>query len=234
MSGAGTLSPRSGTTVTFTAGDKTKSVTITASTRTCSCSITFTIVKPRSWTQKLIPGTVGHEAGRPHCRWKGTWFVHPNDVNFYNVQVREKDSQYVGRGSYTPFTGDWHSENFIPDEGPDSWSRITSHTDADGSEAAIEDVIDTGDPGEEWTGAAPPFNVGYGYFPITMQWRVIRRGVDGSIVGKGAAIDFPTTLQEDEIVDEDGLCVSSKGGTIVTMTLSGHCFATFNGRRVAI
>ena len=223
MSAAGTLSERSGTTVTFTAGDKTKSVTITASTKTCSCSITFTILKPRSWTQKLIRGTVGHEAGRPHCRWKGKWFVHPNDVNFYNVQFREKDSQYVGRGSYTEFTGHWHSENMIPDEGSDSWSRITNHTDADGSEVAAEDEVDTGDPGEESTGDAPPFKFGYGYFPITMQWRV----------GKGAAIDFPTTLQEDWI-KEDGLCVSSKGGTVVTMTLSGHCWATFNESHVAI
>ena len=188
-----------------------------------------------SWTQKLIPGTVGHETVTTSLPLERDVVCPPKRRQF--LQCASPGERFTDTSGEAPIH---HSlvigiqRIFIPDEGPDSWSRITSHTDADGSEAAIEDVIDTGDPGEEWTGAAPPFNVGYGYFPITMQWRVIRRGVDGSIVGKGAAIDFPTTLQEDEIVDEDGLCVSSKGGTIVTMTLSGHCFATFNGRRVAI
>ena len=34
------------------------------------------------------------------------------------------------------------------------------------------DNIYTGDPGAKITGAAPPFNVGAGYFPIVFQWKV--------------------------------------------------------------
>jgi hypothetical protein len=202
ISGSGTLSPSTGsqTTVRFTAGDAAGSVTVTATGPGCSCTVTFTVVKPASWTQKLIAGTKTHGIGRPHCHWQGTWFVHPNDVNFYRIRFRERDSKYVGTGSYSSYTGDWHGHYPLPDRAS-SWFRITDHTDAGGSEVAAVDTVDTGDPGAAITGAAPRFKVGSGYFPITMQWRV----------GDGTIRDFPATRQEDEIF-ANGRCESRKGG----------------------
>ncbi|MEP6901791.1 MAG: hypothetical protein ABJA66_08580, partial [Actinomycetota bacterium] len=209
-SGTGKLSPSTGTqsSVTFTADDNAGSVTITATGSGCSCTntITLNVIQPSDWTQKLNSGTKTHKAGRPHVGWKGTWYVHPNDVNFYRIQFREMDSQYVGTGSYISYTGDWHGNYPLP-ERASSWFTITmtNHTNANGSKVNAVDSVDTGDPGAAVTGAAPPFKKGSGYFPITMQWRV----------GTGTAKSFAATRQEDEIFDT-GLCESRKGGETVS------------------
>jgi type VI secretion system secreted protein VgrG len=127
-------------------------------------------------------------------------YVHPDDVNFYNIETREKDSKYVGTGSYSGYNGSYHG-NYPPPERASDWFPIKRHT-ADGSTDDVPDTIYTGDPSAAVTGAAPPFKVGSGHFPITMQWRV----------GSGAAKDFPVSRQEDEIF-ADGRCESRKGGT---------------------
>lgn len=202
--GSGTLSPGgSQTKVTFTASDKGETVEITATGAGCSGKIIFTIVEPSNWTMKRQPGTnVGHPAGRPRCYWRGVFFIHPNDVNFYRIQFREKDSKYVGTGSYASYNGDYHG-NYPPPDQASAWLPVTGHTDADGSSPAGVDSIDTGDPGAAVTGAAPPFVAGTGHFPITMQWKV----------GSGSPKDFAVTNQEDEIF-ASGRCESRKGGNM--------------------
>ena len=202
-SGRGNLNPNRGnhTTVTYTASDTAGSVTITATGASCSCTITFTVVEPVSWTMKRKSGTnLRHNHGRPDCGWKGTFFIHPNDVNFYNIEFRERDSQYVGTGSYSSYTGDYHG-NYPPPQRVSQWLPVTSHSSSDGSTPAGTDTVYTGDPGSSVTGTAPPFTVGSGYFPITMQWRV----------GTGSAKNFSVTRQEDEIF-ANGRCESRKGG----------------------
>ena len=202
-SGTGSLNPSRGshTTVTYTASDTAGSVTITAKGKGCTCTITLTVVAPSSWTNKRKAGTnLRHKQYRPDCGWKGIVYVHPDDVNFYNIEVREKDSQYIGNNSYKSYNGDWHGRYPLPDRvGP--WIPIVSHTDADGSGYGGADKIYTGDPGAAVTGAAPPFKVGDGYFPIVRQWRV----------GTGAAHDFAAIRQEDEIF-ANGKCESRKAG----------------------
>lgn len=206
-SGTGSLSPSTGshTTITFTAddnaGNATMNVTITATGSGCSCTITFTVVAPANWTNKRKAGTnLRHKQYRPDCGWKGIVYLHPNDVNYYNLEVREKDSQYIGNGSYQGYNGDWHGNYPLPDRvGP--WIPIVSHTDSDGSGYGGADTIYSGDPGAAVTGAKPPFNVGDGYFPIVRQWRV----------GTQAAHDFAAIPQEDEIF-ANGKCESRKAG----------------------
>jgi len=201
-SGSGKLSPSSGAKVTFTAGDKAESVTITATGSGCSCTKTFNVVRPASWTMKKQSGTnLKHTAGRPDCGWKGIMYVHPNDVNFYNIETREKDSKYVGTGAYSSYNGDYHGNYPLPDR-VSGWFAIVRHNDADGSTDDVPDTIYTGLPSVAATGAAPPFTRGSGYFPITMQWRV---------AGKAAIHDFPVRRQEDEIFPT-GRCESRKGG----------------------
>jgi type VI secretion system secreted protein VgrG len=201
-SGTGTLSPRgSQTTVTYTAGDAAGNVTITATTPTCRCTITFAVVEPTSWMMKRQPGTnLKHSDLRPDCGWKGIMYVHPDDVNFYRIETREKDSQCVATGSYTVFSGLYHGNYPEPDHASD-WFPITRHSSSDGSTDDVPDEIYSGDPGAIATNAAPPFKVGASYFPITIQWRV----------GTGAAKDFPVVRQEHEIFT-DGRCESRKGG----------------------
>lgn len=201
-SGDGTVSPASGGSTTFTAGDTAGSVTITATCADCTCTITFSVVEPANWTMKRQPGTnLKHTAGRPDCGWKGIAYIHPNDVNFYRVETREKDSKYVGTGSYASYNGDYHG-NYDPPERASDWFPLTRHSEADGSTDDTPDSIYTGLPSAAQTGNAPPFKVGAGHFPITWQWRV---------VGKAKIHDFPTVRQEDEIF-ADGRCESRKGG----------------------
>jgi hypothetical protein len=183
VTGGGKVSPTSGTKTRFTAHERVSTSTVTA-TRSdgCKCTIVFTVIEPTNFTMKMRPGTKTHPSGRPQVAWKGQIFVHPNDVNFYRVEVREKDSQYVGTGSYKKYTGDWHG-NYPPPDRVSDWLTLpmADHTDADGNKVSGQDTVDTGDPGAAVTGSKPPFKVGSGYFPIVWQWHV----------GSGSAKDFP-------------------------------------------
>lgn len=128
-------------------------------------------------------------------------YVHPNDVNFYRIETREKDSQYAGTGSYSGYTGDYHG-NYPPPDRASAWFPITRHSEADGSTDDTPDTIYTGLPSVAVTGAAPPFNKGSGHFPITIEWRV---------QGGRTLHSLPVVRQEDEIF-ETGRCESRKGG----------------------
>ena len=204
-SGSGTLSPNIGTkaSVKFTADDKAGSVTITATGSGCSCTNTktFKVVQPSDWTMKKAPGTnLNHTKGRPDCGWKGIMYVHPDDVNFYRVETREKDSKAVGTGAYLGFNGDYHGNYPLPDQAS-SWFLLTRHSSTDGSTDDTPDEIYSGDPGSAATGTKTPFKTGKMHFPITIQWRV---------VGGATIHDFPVIRQEHEIFDT-GKCESRKG-----------------------
>jgi hypothetical protein len=205
-SGGGTLSPNTGArnSVTFTADDNAASVTITATGSGCSCvnTITFTVVRPANWTMKRRTGTnLRHTHGRPGTGWRGIMYVHPNNVNFYRVEVREVDSQFVATGCISHFSGDYHG-GYPPPDRVSSWISLNTHTDADGTQWTGVDNIDTGDYSVADAGAAPPFNVGTGYFSIVMQWHVI---------GGANIHDFAAVRQEEEL-SSTGRCESRKGG----------------------
>lgn len=200
--GTGKLSPKgSHSKVTYEADDKDGAVTITATASGCSCTISFTVVKPGSWTMKRQSGTnLRHTDKRPDCGWKGIMYVHPDDVNFYNVETREKDSKCVAKDSHISFKDLWHG-NYPPPDRASGWFPIVAHTSADGSTDNAPDTIYTGDPGAAATGAAPPFKKGSHYYLITMQWRV----------GTGTIKDFPVVRQKAEVFT-NGKCESRKGG----------------------
>jgi type VI secretion system secreted protein VgrG len=206
-SGTGDLSPKTGThsTIVFTADDKAGSTTITATGSGCACvnTITFTVVRPASWTMKKKTGSgVKHTKGHPDCGFLGVMYVHPNDVNFYNVETREKDSLSVGSGVYHPsHNGQYHGSYPLPDRAS-SWFLLTRHTETDGSTDDVPDQIYSGYPGSSITGTAPPFKTGNYYWEIVIQWRV---------VGGATIHDFPTVRQEHEIF-ADGKCETRKGG----------------------
>jgi type VI secretion system secreted protein VgrG len=201
--GNGTLSPSSGsnTSITYTAGDSAGTVTITAHGPNCTCTIVFTVVEPSNWTMKRKLNTnLFHRAGIPECGWKGEAYIHPNDVNFYRVEVREKDSKGVTTGSFHPFEGIYHG-NYPPPDRVSPWFPLPTHTDTDGTKADLVDTIYSGYPGSASVGAVPPFHPGTLYFPMVWQWRV----------GTGATKSFPQVRQEHEI-SADGRCESRKGG----------------------
>jgi hypothetical protein len=151
---------------------------------------------------KRVPGTnIVHTHNRPDCGWKGALWVHPNDVNFYRVEIREKDSTATATGSYTPFHGIKHG-HYPPPDNASGWFLLSNHTDADGSQdPGMQDNIYSGDPGPAATGAAPPFTAGTMFFPITWQWRVLLK----------TPHNFGVVRQRHQIFP-DGRCTSSKGG----------------------
>lgn len=200
---AGTLSPTSGAQSTFTAGDAAGTVTITATGGGCTATITFTIVEPNGWSMRRKSGTrLRHVAGRPSCGWKGIKYLHPNDVNFYNLETRELDSLAVATGCYNPSHHDKYHGNYPPPDRAGPWISIVTHTDAGGSGYGGTDTVYSGYPPVAATGSAPPFTTGNYYWPIVQQWRV---------VGQATVHSFPTVRQEHEIFS-DGRCESRKGG----------------------
>jgi hypothetical protein len=140
-----------------------------------------------------------HTLNRPDCGWQGSMFIQPTDVNFYNIEGRETDSQCIASGSYSSFAKVWHG-NYPPPDRVSPWFVIIDHNTTDGSEGGVVDNIYTGDPGEAATGTAPPFTTGKHHFSIVMQWRT-----------GGAAHNFPAVRQEAEIF-APGQCEARKGG----------------------
>ena len=207
ISGGGTISPSTGTqsSVTFTAGKTAATTTITATGSGCSCinTIIFTVVEPSRLTMRRKGGRNEHNNPWPDCGWTGWIYVHPNDVNFYRVLVRELDSRAVTTGSYNIplLTGAYHG-NYPPPSRASSWFVLRYHTESHGSRAAAEDHIYSGFPGTAATNAAPPFNVGTMYFPMTWQWRVR---------GSSTRHRFPRFHQRHRITAV-GRCRSSKAG----------------------
>ena len=203
----GRISPRAGTqnSVTFTADKVAGSSTIIATGSGCSCinTITFTVVEPSDFTMRKKGATLEHNNPHPDCGWTGLVYVHPNDVNFYRVQVREMDSQAVTTGSYNVplLTGAYHGLYPLP-ERASSWFALTSHTEQRGSKASLEDHIYSGYPGSGSSGAAPPFIAGTMHFPMTWQWRV---------AGSATRHNFPGFRQSHTIF-ATGRCRSSKAG----------------------
>jgi len=143
-----------------------------------------------------------HVKPRPSCGWKGIKYLHPNDVNFYNLETRELDSKAVAIGCYNPSHHDKYHGHYPPPDRAGPWIPIVSHTDADGSGYGGTDTVYSGYPPTAATGSAPPFTTGNYYWPIVQQWHV---------VGKTTVHSFPTVRQEHEIFS-DGKCESRKGG----------------------
>ena len=204
----GTISPSAGThnSVTFTAGETAATATITATGAGCGCvnTISFTVVEPSDFTMRRKGSTNEHTNPRPDCGWTGLVYVHPNDVNFYRVRIRELDSQAVCTGAYNGFAGVWHG-NYAAPSRASSWFTLPSHSESRGTKASLVDHIYSGDPGAAATNppaGAPPFNVATMHFAMTWQWRVS---------GSSTRHNFPGFRQSHRI-NAAGNCRSSKAG----------------------
>jgi hypothetical protein len=162
------------------------------------------VVEPENFTMRRRGGRNKHFNPWPDCGWTGLIYVHPNDVNFYRVQIRELDSQAVTTGCYsTPQqTGAYHG-NYPPPSRASPWIALTSHTERHGSLSNITDNIYSGRPLSSWAGGAnPPFMTGTMYYPMTWQWRVR---------ASAARNNFPSFRQSHRVT-APGLCTSTKAG----------------------
>ena len=192
--------------ITFTAGDIAGSVTITATGQYGACSLTFDVVAPSHITIHKKSGTpLKHEFQFVENGFQGLVYLHPNDVNFYRLKIREKDSRAVGTGCCAVATGVLHGHYRTPDpaggENVSRWISITHHSDAYGSNTSTADTISLRLP-HDFSGTDEPFRPGELSCTIVWHWQVNGRHRVGH---------FPAIHQVNTGFI-DGKCQSRKGG----------------------
>jgi len=190
--------------ITFTAGDTAGSVTITATGQYGACSLTFEVVAPASLTLHKVSGTpLKHTQGMVENGFMAYIYLHPNDVNFYRVRVREKDSRAVGTGSCAWTNGRLHGEYRRRDpaggENVGPWMDMVNHTEAWGTNTLGTDQVYLGQSLED-SGSSAPFHEGTVHLDIVNHWIV---------VGKTRVNRFPV-IHQDHHCTTDGRCQSRK------------------------
>jgi hypothetical protein len=201
VSGAGSLYPCTGATVTFRAGDSCATAVVTATGSGCTSSITFTVVEP-DMTMIRAPGRgIRHTNGQPDCGFLGQPYLHPDDVSFENVEVRELNSSSVGTGYYRR-TGFHNAKHQPASQDFSAWFTVRGGVAGQGSQVNCLDQIYSG-----YTGYAA--EVGSMVFPITWQFRV----------GECDARSMPDFEQRHH-VDSAGRCTTSKAGNTETTQMA--------------
>jgi len=206
------LPPNAGTdkstTIKIKALDKAGDVTITAKKDTCECSIEFEIITPARFIMTRSPGTnLIHNHGYPDCGWYGRPYIQPTEVNFYNIYIRERDSQATGTGAYVVLNGHWHGKYDPSDlaNGTSKWFILDrtqySSTYGSGLNPVIYDTIFASIGNN--AGTAPPFIASFLTMPITWEWSLENTGNN--------VYRFPNETQSHEIF-RDGRCTTSKAG----------------------
>lgn len=199
--------------ITIQALDKAGDVTITAKSGTCECSIMLTIVLPAEIRMRRLPGSsIFHIKGLPSCGFFGQAYILPNDVNFYNVSIRELDDQFTATGPFTFVNGVYHG-HYPPPNNASDWVRLDLYEEGVGSfiSQGYDSVSGAGEansPNTINTNPPPPFHSGEISTPIRWQWTINR-------FISGMEHNFPE-IQQRAISDGDGTCTISKGGVTVT------------------
>jgi hypothetical protein len=172
-----------GKSVWFIAGDEAGDVTIEGGNNE---TITFTIVPPSDWKLKRI-STVGRPTnpaqdtyGDIGAAWIGKFYVQPNSVNFYRIELREEDSTFQGdtsdsnwlnstvgkvHGGYTTPDGEGH---FVSD-----WAPFDFYTDEGSAMRGVDHVGGLSAVHYPHPDGPPNFYPGEASTPITLQWKVI-------------------------------------------------------------
>lgn len=126
VSGGGTLSSTSGSSVVFTAGDRASTSVVTAANGPCSCTITFTVVEPSDAYQVQFDGTLHEATGTTSGGFMGTTYLEPKDVSFENIEINEGTCPATATGIRAPSNGNIHPEW-------SSWATVGGGSDATGS-----------------------------------------------------------------------------------------------------
>ena len=112
LSGVGKLSVFSGgaaQSVTYTAPDTAGTATLTATGSGCTDSIKFTIVAPSEVNMVRISDVEHNQETTDIGMWL-SWYIGPDDVSFYNIQVHEVNCMPTSSGVYSCIT-EGHSDN---------------------------------------------------------------------------------------------------------------------------
>ena len=185
---SGQLSATTGVQIQFTAPDIGQSVKVTAGTST----IAFSVIPPSSVYMSRYLGTgIKHTQNRPDSGIQTRLYLLPDNVNFFNVQIREVDVPGVGTGVYSPFNGVSHSPH------PATIPLNNIVVPSKGTQVNGKDTVYSGDP---MTPA--PFAPGAIAFAIPYEYKV----------GSGSFHRFATVTQTSTLASDGSTLTSSKAG----------------------
>jgi hypothetical protein len=99
---AGTLVATSGPTNLFTAPDNATNVTITATVGKAPVNLNFNIIAPTGALLENVPDTLDTSTNPLALSYYANWYVQPDDVSFYNVQIAEGVTNSIATGYFYP------------------------------------------------------------------------------------------------------------------------------------
>jgi hypothetical protein len=197
-SGSGTLSATPNNPIIFTAHERASAPTITATYAGCSCSVTFNVVEPDSVIIEQQPNTgIWHVHGIPSVGFKGITYLHPSDVSFEYIEVREGDVPAICTGYFSYQTGLLHTAN-------SSWQSVGAVVAGKGPKI---DAIDTISGGSD--NHTP-------YVDGTFTWNIPR---EFRVLDSNASKQFVIVPQV-KAIDNTGKLSISKGGATVAKGLN--------------
>lgn len=194
--GTSTLDPHGPYTRKLIAGERACQPQVKATINGKTLTRDFNVIEPTGVVIKREPGTgVRHANGFASVGFKGRPSIHPTDVSFMGIQVREGTCTGVATGCLLIKNGEVHQDGI--------WSNVTSGSQSEPSKVVYVDTISTGD-------YPPPFAAG-GAFSWQIPWLFK--------VSNGSEKQF-TTVSHEEQVDSQGGATITKGSHSETKAAS--------------
>jgi len=197
----GKLSPNSGSTVIFTAPDRTASIDIKAIGGGCSASINFQVIEPNGVRMEKA-SRIAHNSNVPSVGFKADIYLTPDTVSFENIEISEDDCVGIVTGY---FVGTWLDGVHHLGHGAGNWVPVGPVTVGKGSKIIGQDEVNL-DLGNN---AKTPYSAGTFDWPIPWEFRV----------GSGASKVF-TTVHQRFTIDASGDMTASKGGASAASSLN--------------
>lgn len=199
----GRLSSTSGSSTTYTAHDRSVSVTIEAKNAQCTQTVTFTVVQMSSGTIAHATDVSAISATMARVGFIGTPCAQPTDVSFVNVDYKEGACPAV-------CTGVWASANGDPHAPTASWIPYSSTVDSHGTNLNGADTVDIRSP-LSLHPAAGTTN-GSWFWPIPWRAQVRGGGVNGEY-------NFATLNHLATYTASTRIISMTKGGSSATRTI---------------
>ena len=113
VSGAGTINPAKGSTVTLTASGKPGKISVSVTAQGQTKKLSFTVIAPSSVHQDTI-STEHYNVGVPNAGFHGQVYCGPATVNFVNITFLEAEIGCKATGSWVSKNGKGHGPNTSP------------------------------------------------------------------------------------------------------------------------
>lgn len=201
----GTLSSAVGNSVTWTAPQRSASVTITAKGTNCTAQITFNVIEPSVVNQKQYPGTtVQHTHNEADVGMYTQVYIGPDSVNFYKIQWLELE---IGCTATCPGVYCWNNGN---GHGPNKNPLPMTETVIPGL-GTLSGIPGGGVDDHIYSGYQSPPTLVAGSETWQIPWQFQ--------VGSGALKTFATVAQQCSLGADLVTLTASKAGATVTCKL---------------